>query len=119
MGVVELAGKRVRLDAPGLEDIDRIAELCRDPAIVAIDGRPIAIARERDSQGRALPVWSGCRTIAVGEVFLLNADDADSFDGRYFGPLPRDTITARLTPIRIAASAADPRPPGAPAVSES
>lgn len=92
--------------------------VCRDAATVAIDGRPVAAARERDRRDRPLPVWSGCRTIAVDEVFLLNPDAADSFDGRYFGPLPRDTITARLTPIWTPADTAEPRPPAAPAASE-
>lgn len=105
---------------PLLKHVAALADsvACRDGSIVAIDGRQVATARERDRSDRPLPVWSGCRSIAVDEVFLLNPDAADSFDGRYFGPLPRDTITARLTPIWIAASAADPRPPDAPAASE-
>lgn len=92
--------------------------VCRDRAIVAIDGRPIAAARERDRRDRPLPVWSGCRTIGADQVFLLNPDAADSFDGRYFGPLPRDTITAKLTPIWTPADPAEPRPPGVTAASE-
>ena len=82
--------------------------VCRDAAIVAIDGRSTAAARERDRRNRPLPVWSGCRTITANEVFLLNPDATDSFDGRYFGALPRDAVTARLTPIWIAANADDP-----------
>ena len=45
-------------------------------------------ARERDRMGRDLPSWQGCRVIAKRDVFLMNWDAADSFDGRYFGPLP-------------------------------
>ena len=56
-------------------------------------------ARERDSHGRALPVWQGCRVVAEGEVFLMNRQSADSFDGRYFGPLPATTIVGRADPL--------------------
>ena len=45
-------------------------------------------ARERDNRGRALPVWQGCRVIAVGQAFLLNWDEPAPLDSRYFGPIP-------------------------------
>lgn len=105
---------------PLLKHVAALADsvACRDGSIVAIDGRQIATARERDRSDRPLPVWSGCRTLAVDEVFLLNPDAADSFDGRYFGPLRRGTITAKLMPIWILADTADPRSPDVPASSE-
>ncbi len=56
-------------------------------------------ARERDSRGRPLPSWQGCRVIAVGEAFLMNARSADSLDGRYFGPLPAASIVGRAAPL--------------------
>ena len=65
--------------------------VCREGAAITVDGRHLGEARERDSQGRDLPVWQGCRTIAEGEVFLMNPAVADSFDGRYFGPFPTST----------------------------
>ncbi len=105
---------------PLLKHVAALADsvACRDGSIVAINGRQVATARERDRRDRPLPVWSGCRTIAADEVFLLNTDAADSFDGRYFGPLPRDTITAKLTPIWTPADTAEPRLPGVTAASE-
>lgn len=39
-------------------------------------------ARARDALGRDLPSWQGCRLLDDGEVFLMNWDAADSFDGR-------------------------------------
>lgn len=35
--------------------------------------------------------WRGCRVLAEGEVLLLG-DTADSFDGRYWGPVSVDLI---------------------------
>ena len=63
------------------------ARICRFGARVTIDGHVAAVALSRDTRGRLLPRWRGCRTIAPGQLFVLNAA-ADSMDGRYFGPIP-------------------------------
>lgn len=47
--------------------------------------------RHIDSQGNTLPVWTGCRTLATGEVFLAG-DAHTSFDGRYLGPTPTTAL---------------------------
>ena len=73
--------------------------VCRHGNTIAAFGHVYGEARERDSQGRPLPVWHGCHTLAPGEAFLMNWDAADSFDGRYFGPLPITSITARALPV--------------------
>jgi conjugative transfer signal peptidase TraF len=75
--------------------------VCRFARVVRVDGRAVAIARERDSVGRSLPSWQGCRTLRAGQVFLLNSTIPDSFDGRYFGVLPANSITARAEPLWI------------------
>ncbi|WP_033921061.1 S26 family signal peptidase [Sphingomonas sp. 37zxx] len=74
-------------------------KVCRENLLVTVDGIAMGTARERDSHGRDLPVWQGCRTIAEGEVFLMNWQSADSLDGRYFGPLPAKSIVGRATPL--------------------
>ena len=63
--------------------------VCRIGRSVTVDAIEMGEARERDSRGRALPVWEGCRIIGQDEVFLMNPRSADSLDGRYFGPLRR------------------------------
>ena len=73
--------------------------VCRDGAAITVDGRHLGEARERDSQGRDLPVWQGCRTIVEGEVFLMNPAVSDSFDGRYFGPFPTSAVIGRASPL--------------------
>lgn len=74
--------------------------VCRTDRTIAVDGSPVGKALDRDSHGRALPTWSGCRVIAAGEVFLMNWQSKDSFDGRYFGLLPASTIIGRADPLR-------------------
>jgi len=73
--------------------------VCRHGATITAFDHVYGEARERDGQGRPLPIWQGCRTLTPGEVFLMNWDAADSFDGRYFGPLPITSITARALPV--------------------
>ncbi len=89
---------------PGVPLLKRVAALpgtrvCRNGNMIIVDGQAIGKAHERDSRGRNLPVWRGCRLIAKGEVFLMNRDAGDSLDGRYFGPLPLDSVTARIIPL--------------------
>ena len=75
------------------------ANVCRKGTSIFVGDRLIAHARERDRLGRNLPRWQGCHTLGEGEVFLMNPDAPDSFDGRYFGSLPVTAITAKLTPV--------------------
>ncbi len=73
--------------------------VCRDQLTVTVDSIEVGEARERDSRGRRLPVWQGCRVIAAGEVFLMNWQSVDSLDGRYFGVLPTTAIVGRAEPL--------------------
>ena len=88
----------------GVPLIKRIAagsgqRVCRRGSAISIDGSRVAIARHRDHAGSPLPIWSGCRTIIRGEVFLLNAHEPASLDGRYFGPLPSSSVIGRAVPL--------------------
>ena len=74
-------------------------QVCRIGRAVSIDGEHVGDALEHDHRGRALPVWQGCIVLTDAQVFLFNADRPDSLDGRYFGPLERNTIVGRAEPI--------------------
>ncbi len=73
--------------------------VCRTGPVIAIDGAPRASARRHDTLGRTLPAWTGCRTLGADEIFVLNTNAPDSFDGRYFGPLARHTAIGRAVPV--------------------
>ena len=75
------------------------ALVCRSGDAITVDHLRLGQAHAQDRVGRAMPIWQGCHRLGAGEVFLMNPDAPDSLDGRYFGPLPLTTITARLTPI--------------------
>lgn len=53
----------------------------------------------RDRQGRVLPRRFGCHVFTKDEIFLVMTRVPDSFDGRYFGPIPAATIEGRLVPL--------------------
>lgn len=73
--------------------------VCRDRLTITVDKIEMGEARERDSRGRPLPVWQGCRIIADGDVFLMNWQSAASLDSRYFGVLPTSSILGRAEPL--------------------
>jgi len=90
-------------DVPLLKRIEAVAgqTVCRHGRAVTVDGERRAEARDRDRLGRPLPVWSGCREIADGELFLLNVDAPGSLDGRYFGPIPVSNVVGRAVPLLV------------------
>jgi conjugative transfer signal peptidase TraF len=98
-----LAAARAYLPAT-VDLVKRIAAIsgstiCAVGRRVLIDGNPVAERLAHDGFGRPLPAWTGCRTLAADEVFLLMANVPDSFDGRYFGPTPRSAIVGTLVPL--------------------
>ena len=89
------------LNVPLLKYVGAISgqTVCRQGATVTIDGLAVATALATDHANRPLPVWQGCRILKDGELFLLNPSVADSFDGRYFGTVPLESVTAVATPL--------------------
>jgi conjugative transfer signal peptidase TraF len=89
---------------PGDRFIKRVAAargqvVCARGTEISIDAMMVARRAERDSVGRLLPTWSGCRTLSGDEVFLLG-DTPDSFDGRYWGPVSLALIEGVWRPLR-------------------
>jgi conjugative transfer signal peptidase TraF len=74
-------------------------EVCRNGGTITVDGVEMGEALERDSIGRDLPVWRGCRVIGDGELFLMNWEVRDSLDGRYLGPTPASAVIGRALPL--------------------
>jgi len=73
--------------------------VCRTGLAIMVDGIEMGMARERDSRGRRLPAWQGCRIVSKGEVFLMNWDEPASLDGRYFGPIAISSIIGYAEPL--------------------
>jgi type IV secretory pathway protease TraF len=62
--------------------------VCSDGRMLSVDGVQVAAVPNRAD---APPGWVGCRTLALSEILLLG-DRADSFDGRYWGPISDDLV---------------------------
>lgn len=73
--------------------------VCRRGVEITAYGMTYGRALELDSHGRRLPDWQGCDVVAKDEAFLMNWDAEDSFDSRYFGPLPLSSIVGRAVPV--------------------
>ncbi len=90
--------------ARGLPLIKRIQavaghSVCRQQLTITVDGIAVGAARRRDSAGRDLPDWQGCRHLASDQLFLMNPQVSDSLDGRYFGVTATVQILGRAVPL--------------------
>lgn len=67
---------------------------------VLINGveQPRSRLKRQDAQGRPLPA-AVSEVVAPGQVWLLSDYNADSFDSRYFGPIPARQISAVAQPL--------------------
>ncbi|MBO7072625.1 MAG: conjugative transfer signal peptidase TraF, partial [Acetobacter sp.] len=55
---------------------------------------------KHDALNRVLPIWHAHQTrLKTGEVVLMTQGDQNSFDARYFGPLPQQQIVSVVQPI--------------------
>jgi type IV secretory pathway protease TraF len=72
--------------------------VCAEGDHVTVPGRGAIARLARDTAGRVLPSWDGCRTLGADEVFLLG-DTADSFDSRYWGPVRVSTVDGVWRPL--------------------
>jgi conjugative transfer signal peptidase TraF len=66
--------------------------VCASGRTIFIDGRIAAVRLASDPLGRPMPWWSGCETLAAGDLFLLSAHLPRAFDGRYFGVTRRQEV---------------------------
>lgn len=73
-------------------------EICASGTTISVNGTALAERLVADSQGRAMPSWDGCHRLR-DEVFLLLPEVPSSFDGRYFGAIPRASVIGKAIPL--------------------
>lgn len=100
--VSKLAAARGYLPA-GVPLIKRIAamagdDVCAFDGAILINGEIVTRQLGADRKGRPMPRWNGCRTLADDEIFLI-LPPANSFDSRYFGPVPGARIIGKVAPL--------------------
>lgn len=98
-----LAAKRGYLPAglPILKQVAAVAgqHVCTRSDAILIDGAMSVDVLHSDRIGRPLPAWRQCRSLVEGELFLLNASNAASFDSRYFGPVSVSAVRGQAIPL--------------------
>lgn len=102
---LSLAAQRHYLPAgvPLLKPVAALAPqwVCRVNNRLLIDGQDVTRLQEKDTAGRALEGWRGCRQLREGEMFVISNQRSDSFDSRYFGPLRVRNILGKAVPVRV------------------
>ncbi len=87
--VVELADQRRYLPrhVPMLKYVAALSgdQVCTSGDMISINGKVVAKRQAKDHLGRTMPWWSGCKTLGLDDMFVLNSLAPLSFDGRYFG----------------------------------
>jgi conjugative transfer signal peptidase TraF len=73
--------------------------VCRKGVTISVDAIGMGETLLRDSRGRPLPVWQGCRVVGTDELFLMNWQSDDSLDGRYFGLVPQSSVIGKALPM--------------------
>lgn len=71
------------------------------PAGITINGQPVVNSSrlDADSLGRALPPLPTSGEVPPGMVWLLSDYAPRSWDSRYFGPVPVDTVYGLARPV--------------------
>lgn len=103
VGVAAFASQRGYLPAgiPLLKQIGAMApqRVCVGEGVVRVNGVAVAAVLANDGVGRKLQSWTQCRTLAVGELFLLSNVHPASFDSRYFGPVDASAVIGNAYPL--------------------
>lgn len=70
-------------------------DVCSDGHVLSVDGVEVAVVQSSAGSPQG---WVGCRTLASSEILLLG-DSADSFDGRYWGPISASLVEGVWRPL--------------------
>ena len=111
-GVFKFSSERGYLERgiceSGLEPlVERIVAKPGDEVIVedsvSVNGvaQVNSILKAKDIDGRDIP-RAESQSIEQGKFFVMSEHNPNSFDSRYFGPIPSDWIYARAEPVWVA-----------------
>lgn len=73
--------------------------VCALSTRIAVNGNWIADRHAVDAKGRPMPWWQNCKRLGKNELFLLNEEAANSFDGRYIGISKRAEVIGEASLI--------------------
>jgi conjugative transfer signal peptidase TraF len=73
--------------------------VCALGSRISVNGQWIADRHKRDGKGQPMPWWQNCKRLRPDELFLLNEEVANSFDGRYVGISKRSDVIGEASLI--------------------
>lgn len=73
--------------------------VCATDSEITIEGKPIGSVAGADFEGLPLPQLRGCFTVPEDAILPLSSHSPRSFDGRYFGPIPKELVLGEAVPI--------------------
>ena len=79
--------------------------VCTTSGRLIINGQDWAPIAEHDRHGGSLPRWRACRLLRSGEYFVFSNRISNSFDSRYYGPVPADAVIGVYRPLRASEDA--------------
>ena len=71
--------------------------VCAQGSRISVNDIWMADRLERDGQGRPMPWWQGCFRLDKTQIFLINEEAANSFDGRYIGISNTSDVIGKAT----------------------
>lgn len=71
--------------------------ICAFENRVFVNGKQFTDRLSVDTKDRVMPHWEGCKNLGQGELFLLNSDVKNSFDGRYIGTIKASDVIGKAT----------------------
>lgn len=66
--------------------------VCAATGWLVINSRDVAAIARTDRRGQPLPQWRECRRLRAGELFVFSDRIPNSFDSRYYGPVPASDV---------------------------
>lgn len=75
------------------------SNVCVRGGEIWIAGQPRAHVATKDHNGALLPHWLGCRKLAAREYFVFSNRISNSYDSRYYGPVPASDIVGVYQPL--------------------
>jgi conjugative transfer signal peptidase TraF len=74
-------------------------KVCASGGTLRINGVVRGNIFKSDYAGKPLPTLLGCFSVSVDHVFVLSRHTARSYDSRYFGEIPLDTVLGQAVPV--------------------
>jgi conjugative transfer signal peptidase TraF len=75
------------------------AVVCNDGKVLTLNGKRLGLVQAHDRRGDVLPSWKGCQVLGPGELFVSSDRIWNSFDSRYYGPVPADELVGVFHPL--------------------